>query len=679
MKRVNSIIAFLLFLSIFAIYSIGVSPSVYGGDSGDVILAAWFGGVAHPPGYPLNTMLGWVFTHLPYSTNVAFKADIMAVFLQALVICFLYLILQKITKNTYVSIVSALVLAFNPLFWLYAHILEVFQLNLILVSISIYFLITWRESVLAKKVQVKVLYFSIFFLGLAVFHHHTAALLGPAYFYLIFSTKRKVLKNTKSVVKLGFIFLLGLFPYIFVPFAAMRQTPVNWDNPVNVSNFIRLITRGDYGTFIAAGFIIGSGLMQKFAQLANLFLFIRSDFTIIGLILIVIGAVYSFLRFRQLFWFVAIAFFMVGPFFLIYASFPIPNNFYTGLWERFILISYLFATIYLSFGLMFMFDFSIKLIKSISKRFSTTVLIPFSIFVILLTFPIFLIRNNYSKSDLSNFHLGDWLGQDILSSAEDNSIIFILGDTTSFNTEYIYYTYPKKKNVRLIRGGALYFKEYREQVIREFPDIIVPNDFISLKADGSDTYMVSLMELNEEKFGIYTFLDFTPKIEGFKWTNSGLLKKLVREKGNDPNQTVTRNERIFSQFMYKNPDADTGFEQYMSGHIKELYATVYADFSDELYSGGFYQDSVKYLNSAITLSPDLKDPYIKLGDTYFRLGLCEQSRYNFEKAFAKDKKDWRVLGALARVYGECFKDQARSEDYQKRAEDLKNKLQGNPL
>src|SRR3989344_5887507 len=117
MVRLNTIIAGFLFFFTFLIYIKGISPSVYGGDSGDVILAAWFGGVAHPPGYPLNTMIGWVFTHLPITSNVAFKANLMAAFLHAAVVAVLCLILQKVTKNIFVSITSSLVLAFNPLFW----------------------------------------------------------------------------------------------------------------------------------------------------------------------------------------------------------------------------------------------------------------------------------------------------------------------------------------------------------------------------------------------------------------------------------------------------------------------------------------------------------------------------------------------------------------------------------
>src|SRR3989344_9022958 len=113
MVRLNTIIAGFLFFFTFLIYIKGVSPSVYGGDSGDVILSAWFGGVAHPPGYPLNTMLGWIFTHLPYHATVAYKANLMAAFLMALTISLSFLVLKKLTRNSLVALVASLILAFN--------------------------------------------------------------------------------------------------------------------------------------------------------------------------------------------------------------------------------------------------------------------------------------------------------------------------------------------------------------------------------------------------------------------------------------------------------------------------------------------------------------------------------------------------------------------------------------
>src|SRR3989344_5133315 len=124
-KNLTLVSFVLIFLFTFILYIPGISPSVFGGDSGDIILASWFGGVAHPPGYPLNTMLGYIFTHLPISGSVAYKADILAAFLQAASVGLIFLIVKKLTKNTLIALSASLVLAFNPLFWLYAHTLEV--------------------------------------------------------------------------------------------------------------------------------------------------------------------------------------------------------------------------------------------------------------------------------------------------------------------------------------------------------------------------------------------------------------------------------------------------------------------------------------------------------------------------------------------------------------------------
>ncbi len=511
MARLNSIIALFLFLFTFLIFFKGVSPSVYGGDSGDVILAAWFGGVAHPPGYPINTMIGWVFTHFPYNATVAFKANLMAAFLHAAVVMVLFLILQKVTKNIFVSIASVLVLAFNPLFWLYAHVLEVFQLNLLLVSISTYLLLLWRESILQKKEVVKYLYFSIVFLGLAVFHHHTSLLFIPAFFYLMRSTDKKFL-TLKNLLKIGLIFSLGVLPYMFIPIAALRQTPINWDNPVNIQNFIRLITRADYGTFTAADFILGSNLKQKFAQLANLFLFIKGDFGWLGLFILA-GFFRIFTKYRQLFWFTSLAIVFSGPFFLVYSGFPFPNNFYISLWERFLLTTYFFLTVFLAFGLLPVFDFFVSVLSRKLKPFGLKKLSTSLLVTVLSTIMIaYLIASNYDKTNLSQFHLGDWVGNDILTSASSDSVVFVFGDTSVFNTQYVYYTNFKPKGIKLIKGGSLYAKEYREQVAREYPQLKIPENFYSETKRDSGEFVVALIEQNNEVFEIYT-IDFAPEID----------------------------------------------------------------------------------------------------------------------------------------------------------------------
>jgi len=53
------------------LYAITMPRTVYREDDGLFPAAAKHPGVAHPPGYPLHSLLGHVFMQLPFSTPAA--------------------------------------------------------------------------------------------------------------------------------------------------------------------------------------------------------------------------------------------------------------------------------------------------------------------------------------------------------------------------------------------------------------------------------------------------------------------------------------------------------------------------------------------------------------------------------------------------------------------------------
>ena len=55
----------LVAVTVLSVYVRTMYRSVPGGDSGELIVAGCTGGVAHPPGYPLFTMLAILFHALP--------------------------------------------------------------------------------------------------------------------------------------------------------------------------------------------------------------------------------------------------------------------------------------------------------------------------------------------------------------------------------------------------------------------------------------------------------------------------------------------------------------------------------------------------------------------------------------------------------------------------------------
>ena len=114
----------LLTVAVFSVYVLGVSKVVFGGDSGDIILAYYFGGVPHPPGYPLNTFLGFVLTKILPGETFAYRANMVSAIFQAVSVGLLYLFSYKLTRNWLIALAGSLTLAFIPLFWLYVFYLH---------------------------------------------------------------------------------------------------------------------------------------------------------------------------------------------------------------------------------------------------------------------------------------------------------------------------------------------------------------------------------------------------------------------------------------------------------------------------------------------------------------------------------------------------------------------------
>ena len=87
----TSVAAFALAGGVSAVYSATCCPTVPGGDSGELIVTAHLGGVAHPPGYPLFTMIGYIASHAIPFGSVAWRVNMTSVVYSTGAAVFLYL------------------------------------------------------------------------------------------------------------------------------------------------------------------------------------------------------------------------------------------------------------------------------------------------------------------------------------------------------------------------------------------------------------------------------------------------------------------------------------------------------------------------------------------------------------------------------------------------------------
>lgn len=234
----------------FVVYLFTLQPSVPGGDSPELITAAFTLGIAHPPGYPLYTLLAHGFTWLPYGT-VAWRVNLMSAVFDAAAAGVLAFAAARFCRHVWAGVVAGGLFAFAPVIWAYAVVAEVFALHhfsmAVLVALAVEF------DVQAPQQRRGFVRAAALVFGLSLSNHQTALFLGaPLLSWMLWSTRATSLR-LPELVRLGALFLAGFLPYLYLPLAAQRVPVIAWGDASTWEGFWTHLMRKDYGTFQLAG------------------------------------------------------------------------------------------------------------------------------------------------------------------------------------------------------------------------------------------------------------------------------------------------------------------------------------------------------------------------------------------------------------------------------------------
>ncbi|MDM8528691.1 DUF2723 domain-containing protein [Anaerolineales bacterium HSG24] len=222
----------LLTLLTFLLYLTTLAPSIVTlfDDSLEFQLVTYQLGIAHPTGYPLYTMLGYLFTLLPLG-NVAFRVNLMSAVFGAFTVSLLYSFILLITPplnsktppSTWPrqvgSAISALLFALSPIFWQQATIAEVYTLNAFWVML-ILIVTVWSTCDGLSWSRLGLL---AFLGGLSLTHHRTMLLIIPATVSYVAMTcwpNLRAMPPTHLLLALLKLILLGCLPlllYLYLP------------------------------------------------------------------------------------------------------------------------------------------------------------------------------------------------------------------------------------------------------------------------------------------------------------------------------------------------------------------------------------------------------------------------------------------------------------------------------
>ncbi|GFH51202.1 hypothetical protein CTEN210_07678 [Chaetoceros tenuissimus] len=167
----------------FCFYLSTLSPSVAGGDSGELLAEGCQLGTSHPPGYPLYQIVVYLVSKLAFFTNenVAMMVNVSSCVFGSLSSGYLSLstfdILlsrdpQQPLQTTITAICTGLLHSFTKIAWQYHITAEVFALHNLFVS-----LILFRTSRFALEPTGRNALIGAFVSGLALTNQHTSILL----------------------------------------------------------------------------------------------------------------------------------------------------------------------------------------------------------------------------------------------------------------------------------------------------------------------------------------------------------------------------------------------------------------------------------------------------------------------------------------------------------------------
>jgi 4-amino-4-deoxy-L-arabinose transferase-like glycosyltransferase len=272
-------------------------------DIGEMDTVPYILGIAHSPGYPLYTLLGWVFTHVVPFGTVAWRMSCLSALAMAGAAWFVAQIVIDANGDEVAGLCAALLFAAGEDAWAHGTRAEPHALVTLAYAALLCYVLRWYRTGRARDLYVTAL---VFGLGVAV--HPVVACALPGILAAIVAraheTNPRVLRRAAIVAcasaAVWFVYLPLRSAYVN---AEHLDPPAQlgvvggafWNDgdPVLAGNFVALVTGGEVrlnGAHLGySGDAFDRGLL-RFVQLA------LRESTIAGFVLVLAGAIVIFRR-----------------------------------------------------------------------------------------------------------------------------------------------------------------------------------------------------------------------------------------------------------------------------------------------------------------------------------------------------------------------------------------------
>jgi hypothetical protein len=299
--RFNSLYSYLGILLAGIMYYITLAPEVVQIDAGELSAVQYLFGTAHPTGYPLFTLLGWLATRIIIFDSVIQQLNFLAliygivglVFFRSSLLLFLGRVL-KLESELHRHLIAGsmvLTLALQKTYWSQHTATEVYALHVALLQLSIWCIL--RAWLSGKPSSILWLLPGLS-LGLGFSNHLTTLMILPALGWLYFSSYGfKSVETWKTLGKMIGIFVFVLLAmYGLLMFRAAQEPILNWGNPDNLQRLLTHVSGWQYRVWL-----FSSTAVTK-ENMSNFFSGLFQEYFILAVIPFILGIITLFQKSR---------------------------------------------------------------------------------------------------------------------------------------------------------------------------------------------------------------------------------------------------------------------------------------------------------------------------------------------------------------------------------------------
>jgi len=602
----------------FIVYLLTLAPSVVFIDSGELATVAATLGIAHPTGYPLFSIVGYLFTHLPIGGSAVYKANLMAGFFCAVGIgvttLLLYYILteyiprkekvkqkakgqkakpqsaplsestQSNDKNIIpliASVAGALMLAFSITYWNQATAVEVYSLHCFLIPLTLFFFLHYCKEAPEKFYTTWGVLWA-FTWGLAFTNHMTTILIIPASIYLFFATFGWNARAFKRGFAMLVPFACALLLYLYLPIRSAMNPIENWGHPVTWENFLRHWTGKQYQVWMFSSFDAAG---KQFKYFMNDF---PTQFGLLGLPLFALGVWAAFKANRKIFLFIALLFVTCVLYSINYDIHDIDSYF---------VLAYMATALFCGIGAYHLLN------TNVQRQLAIGILAA----CILLN-----IGWHYKDADEGNNHMVEDLTLNMLKELPPNaSVISAEWDFCVSASIYFQHVENIRPDVTVIDKELLRRSWYFNQMKYNYPELYeksrpqIEAFLVDLKEFENDepydpaaieahyrAVIESFIGQNFASRPVYITTDIEPEYtKGYTRIPEGLLLHLYKS---DSLANIP-----FPQWKFR----DEPVRDYYTDKIREIYASMATLRGQYLMAHKDYADADKYFTYALTFRP----------------------------------------------------------------------------